>query len=48
MKDFVKFVFASCLGVTLAGVALIFIGSSAVAGLEQVVKVKLPLNQIPF
>jgi protease-4 len=33
MKDFVKFVFASCLGVTLAGVALIFIGSSAVAGL---------------
>jgi len=33
MKDFVKFVFASCLGVTLAGVALLFIGSSAVAGL---------------
>ncbi len=33
MKDFFKFVFASCLGVTLAGVALLFIGSSAVAGL---------------
>lgn len=33
MKDFFKFVFASCLGVTLAGVALFFIGSTAVAGL---------------
>ena len=33
MKDFFKFVFASCLGVTLSGIALFFIGSSAVAGL---------------
>jgi len=33
MKDFFKFVFASCLGVSIAGIALFFIGSSAVAGL---------------
>ncbi|MFK7774706.1 MAG: signal peptide peptidase SppA [Saprospiraceae bacterium] len=33
MKDFFKFVFASCLGITLAGVALFFIGSYSVAGL---------------
>lgn len=31
MKDFVKFVFASCLGISLAGVALFFVGSSALA-----------------
>lgn len=33
MKDFVKFVFASCLGVAIAGVALFFIGTTAIAGL---------------
>lgn len=33
MKDFVKFVFASCLGVSIAGIALIIFGSSAIAGL---------------
>ncbi len=33
MKDFVKFVFASCLGVFLSGIVLFFMGSSMVASM---------------